>query len=153
MYFCIASSFDIPTLKHSQHYYPSTRSNCSISPSPTHSLSQIHSYGKVEHTRSTDIAVSNRRLLEQRVTSQFVLVAHCLRWMPTTNEFSNFIELLLFYQFYHTHSTSRSDISHSQQTILYFFFNFFFSFISFIRNFNASKCAFNSSKFLLFIFK
>lgn len=108
------------------------------------------SYGKVEHAGSTDIAISNRSLLEQRVTSQLVLVAHRLRWMPTTNELRNLVELLLLHHTLHTLPTSRSDISHSQQTILYFFFNFFFSFISFIRNFNASKCAFNSSKFVLF---
>lgn len=108
------------------------------------------SYGKVEHARSTDIAISNRSLLEQRVTSQLVLVAHRLRWMPTTNELCNLVEFLLSHHILYTLSTSRSDISHSQQTILYFFFNFFFSFISFIRNFNASKCAFNSSKFVLF---
>ena len=108
------------------------------------------SYGKVEHARSTDIAISDRSLLEQRVTRQLVLVAHRLRWMPTTNELCNLVEFLLSHHILYTLSTSRSDISHSQQTILYFFFNFFFSFISFIRNFNASKCAFNSSKFVLF---
>ena len=111
------------------------------------------SYGIVEHARSTDITISNRCLLEQRVTSQLVLVAHRLRWMPTTNELRNLVELLLSHHILLTLATSRSDISHSQQTILYFFFNFFFSFISFIRNFNASKCAFNSSKFVVFRFK
>ena len=107
MYFCIASSFDIPTpystvqgkpfnVFHAFHF--------------AFSYAVIHCrrpYSEVEHARSRDIAVADGSLLEESVSGELVVVAHGFRGMPVLG---SFLELLLLLMRLGSDSTSKSDM-------------------------------------------
>lgn len=110
MYFCIASSFDIPTPYSTVQGKPFSAFHAFHFAFSYAVIQCRRPYSEVEHARSRDIAVTDGSLLEESVSGELVVVAHGFRGMPVADVLGSFLELLLLLMRLESDSTSKSDM-------------------------------------------